>query len=337
MNDTAREPGTGLTIDQLELEAMADFASAARAPATLSAYSDDWGDFVLWCLQRGVQALPAAPETVARHLAACARGWRPPSRRPASDRDKVRTLRQLSPASLSRLVAAINYKHRAAGLESPTSDPQVKAQLAGIRRRYTGTSKKKAAADTSVMLELLKTCGDDLQGLRDRALLAVAFGAALRRSELVALNVEDITFVAQGMTLTVRRSKTDQLGEGVTVPVGHGSRIMPVTALQDWIAAAGITTGAIFLQVHVSDYVLPKRLTAGMVGLIVKRRARLAGLDADVLGAHSLRAGFITSAAERGANLFKIMTVSRHVSMDVMRGYVRSREQWRDYAGDGIL
>jgi integrase len=224
-----------------------------------------------------------------------------------------------------------------AGLDSPTAHPLVKEQLRGIRRRYVGVSKKKAAATTDIMLELMKTCGDDLQGIRDRALLAVGFDAALRRSELVALNIEDVEFVKQGMNLTIRRSKTDQLGVGVVVPVGHGSRIMPVAALQDWIAAAGLTAGAIFLQVHVSGWVLPKRLTAGMVGLIVKRRARLAGLDVDPLGAHSLRAGFVTSAAERGANLFKIMAVSRHASMDVMRGYVRSREAWRDYAGDGVL
>jgi integrase len=124
---------------------------------------------------------------------------------------------------------------------------------------------------------------------------------------------------------------------GYVIAIGRGSRLQPVAVVQDWLRAAGIASGPIFLQVHRSGSVQPGRLTAGMVALILKRRASLAGLDPVQLSGHSLRAGFITSAAENGVNLFKIADVSRHKSMDVMRGYVRSRDLFKDYAGDGTL
>jgi integrase len=176
-----------------------------------------------------------------------------------------------------------------------------------------------------------------MQGLRDCALLALGFAGAFRRSELVALDVEDIEEAREGLRVTIRRSKTDQEGAGYVLPIGHGARLRPVAALQGWLQAANITTGPLFRRIHKAGAVQPQRLTAGMVALVVKRRATLAGLEVTQFSGHSLRAGFVTSAAENGASIFKIMDVTRHKSVDVLRGYVRNREMFKDYAGDGIL
>jgi integrase len=353
MSDLARDPGpegTALATDQHELEAMESFQAASRAPSTLAAYENDFAGFALWCTLRGFRALPADPATVARHLAAVATGWRPPPKLPPKEGDTVRTLRPLTPASISRLVAAINWAHKNVGLDSPTQHPQVKAQLCGIRRSYVGSSNRKAAAVTTIVRRMLDTCGTDTVGVRDRALLALGFAGAFRRSELVALNVEDLTEVPDGYRIAIRRSKTNQAGEPEVIPIGRGTILRPVEAVQTWLQTAGIESGPIFLQVHKAGAVQrlrarkgvlsSTRLSPPMVAVVVKKRARAAGFSEEEiapLSGHSLRAGFITSAAENGASIFKIMDVSRHKSMDTMRGYVRNREMFKDYAGAGIL
>jgi integrase len=308
-----------LDLERAELEA--DLA-AGKAVSTRRAYRSDGKAFAAWCQARGLDPLAASPDTVALHLSSAAAAG-------------------LSPASLSRRVAGIAYFLQLGGVPDDdrlaTRSKLVGETLSGIRRRHARPSKRKAAATTDVLRAMLDTCGADMQGLRDRALLAIGFGGAFRRSELVALDLEDLEECKDGLKVTVRRSKTDQLGVGYVVPIGHGSRLRPVAALQAWLQAAGIESGAIFRRVHKSGSVQPQRLTAGMVALIVQRRAVLAGLEPNQFGGHSLRSGLITSAAEAGANLIKIMDISRHKSMDVMRGYIRSREMWQDYAGAGIL
>jgi integrase len=194
-------------------------------------------------------------------------------------------------------VAGIAYFLQTGGVPDealPTRHKLVREALAGIRRRHVVPSRRKAAATTDVVRAMLDTCDGSLFGLRDRALLAIGFGCALRRSELVALDVADIEEVKEGLRVTIRRSKTDQEGVGYVVPVGHGSRLRPVASLQAWLQAADIAAGPLFLQVHRSGAVQRQRsrrgvissgrLTAGMVALVVKRRAVLAGLDPAQLG-----------------------------------------------------
>jgi integrase len=135
----------------------------------------------------------------------------------------------------------------------------------------------------------------------------------------------------------IRRSKTDQEGAGAVVAVCRGSIACPVAAVRDWLDAAGIIEGALFRRVGKGRRVLPDRLRAQSVAFIVKAYAARLGLDADVFSGHSLRSGFLTSAAARGASLFKMMDVSRHKSVDVLRGYVRDAEAFRDHAGAGLL
>jgi integrase len=176
-----------------------------------------------------------------------------------------------------------------------------------------------------------------LKGLRDKALLLLGFGGAFRRSELVALDVADIEETDEGLRVTIRRSKTDQDGVGQTIAVVRGGAQCPVRAVRAWLDAAGITEGPVFRPVRKGGAVRDRRLSAQTVRIIVRAYAKQVGLDADEFSAHSLRSGFLTSAARRGASIFKMRDVSRHKSMDVLQSYVRDADMFRDHAGAGLL
>jgi integrase len=184
---------------------------------------------------------------------------------------------------------------------------------------------------------MLDACPDTMLGTRDRALLALGFAGAFRRSELVALQVADLTEVADGFRVLIRRSKTDQTGEGAEIVVPRGLKIRPVEAVQTWLQAAGISEGLLFRAIHRGGHVKGRGLRGHDVALAVKRYALAAGLDPVQFSGHSLRAGFVTSAAETGATIFKIAEVSRHKSTDVLAGYVRRVDMFRDHAGAAFL
>jgi integrase len=184
---------------------------------------------------------------------------------------------------------------------------------------------------------MLDACPATLKGKRDRALLALGFAMAARRSELVALQAEDLAKVPDGYRVTIRRSKTDQEGQGASIAVPRGARPRPIEAVQTWLTAAGITAGSVFRPVTKGGIVGAAGLSASAVRSIVMAYARRAGLDPAAYGAHSLRAGFVTSAAAAGASVFKMQAVSRHRSMDVLAGYVRDADAFRDHAGAAFL
>jgi site-specific recombinase XerD len=196
---------------------------------------------------------------------------------------------------------------------------------------------KKAAATSDKVLAMVAGGRRDLAGKRDRALLLLGFALAARRSELVALDVGDLEECPEGLRVTIRRSKTDQEGAGAVVAVCRGSITCPVAAVKDWLTAAGISEGPVFRPVGKGGRLRPERLSPQKVALIVKAYAARLGLDADAFSGHSLRSGFLTSAAARGASLFKMMDVSRHKSVDTLRGYVRDADAFRDHAGAGLL
>jgi site-specific recombinase XerD len=301
-----------------ELASAADLARLEKADATRRAYGSDWRIFKSYCEERGALALPAAPVTVAAFLA-----WE-------DGRDS-------KPSTIGRRVAAVLYAHKLASLTSPTNDERVKAVMRGIRRKQGVAPVKKAPADSVMVLAMCANVGTGLASLRDRALLLLGFSIAARRSELVALDVADIVENEHGLMVRIRRSKTDQEGHGATVAVPFGAIACPVKALRAWLDAAGITNGPIFRPVRTGGSVAATRLTGRSVASIVKVHAKRLGLDPAAFAGHSLRAGFATSAASRGANLFKIMDVTRHKSVDTLRGYVRDAELFRNHAGDGML
>jgi integrase len=240
-------------------------------------------------------------------------------------------------ATISRRLAAIRYAHKLAGHEPPTNSEAVKATLRGIRRTARTAPARKAPATADRILAMVNKAGSDPKGLRERALLLLGFAGALRRSELVALNIEDLQFCDGGLRVIIRKSKTDQEGVGATIGIVSGSTACPVDAVRDWIETGRLAEGPIFRPVTRNGKVSKQRLSAKAVADIVKTYARQAGLNARDFSGHSLRSGFLTSAAARGASIFKMMDVSRHKSVDTLRGYVRDAEIFRNHAGNGLL
>ena len=295
-------------IEHLAEQARA-YARASRAAATLRAYRSDWADFEDWCAEHGVTALPAAPATVCLYLAALAEAGA-----------RASTIR--------RRLAALAPAHRLIGVTTPpTSDPAVRATMSGIRRSLGTAPHQKAPAVTAELRRLLATCDRaTTAGVRDAALLLVGFAGGLRRSELVALTVDDVAEADDGLRVVVRRSKTDPEAEGreIGIPFGSHPETCPVRALRAWREHAGIAAGALFRRVDRHDHLLPGRLTAQSVALVVKRACRRAGLDPARYAGHSLRSGLATAAAQGGAPERAIARQTGHRSVEVLRRYIRA-------------
>lgn len=299
------------------LDAAAAYQRAETAGGTRRAYASDYRHFAAWCSRSGTIPVPAAIETVAAYLAHLAGSG-------------------LRVSTIDRRAAAIAYAHRRAGHDTPTHAEPVRAVLRGIRRTHGAAVDRKRPATADALKAMLRKLPRSLIGTRDRALLLIGFAAALRRSELVALDVEDLELHDEGIVVRIRRSKTDQEGRGHAVAVPRGSRLRPCEALQDWLAAAGIAEGAVFRRVGKGGRI-GGRLTDQSVALIVKGRARAAGLDAAAFSGHSLRAGFVTSALEHGADLLRVMDVTRHREVRTLQAYDRRLKAFRNHAGKGFL
>lgn len=316
---TATEPSRA-DLARVELvERARDYAAASKADNTRRAYRSDWAGFFSWCVAQGLESLPAAPETVALYLTARAEAGRKAS-------------------TITRCLAAISEAHLAVGLASPRGSSAVKAVLSGIRRTTGTDPSQKAALLPGELKAMLEALPQTTSGSRDRALLLVGFCGAFRRSELVSLNAEDVARVEDGLKITLRRSKTDQEGEGrkVGLPFGSSPSTCPVRALAAWMEESPITSGAIFRSVtrhgHMGD-----RLTGRAVALVVKRAARLAGIDDSRLAGHSLRAGLATAAANAGKSERSIMKQTGHRSERMVRKYVRDASLFIENAAAGLL
>jgi integrase len=223
-------------------------------------------------------------------------------------------------------MVAISRAHDGTGVDLATRHVVVREVLRGIHRTAGAASTKKAAIGTNELKAMLAAIPDSLVGCRDRALLLLGFAAALRRSELVGLNVEDLKFMPeQGLIVLVRKSKTDQEGWGreITVPYGRHPETCAVLAVKGWLERAGLRSGPLFRHVRGKFHVATKALSDRAVARLVQRSARATGLNADQYGAHSLRSGFVTSAAALGIAEHEIQEVSGHRSVQVLRGYVR--------------
>lgn len=288
------------------LHVAAEYARSSKASATQRAYDSAWRGFVDWCRARGCDPLPADVATVAAYVA---------------DRARV-----VAPGTIDRAVVAIGQAHRVAELEDPTTHAAVRAVLRGVRRAHGRPAKGKQPLLVGDLVSIVRSLDTStMAGLRDRALLLLGFGAALRRSELVALEVCDLDFRPNGLALAISRSKTDQLGAGRVVGVSYGAHpeTCPVVAARRWLAAAEIHDGPVLRAVDRHDRVRDGRLEAKTVCRIVKRLVPLAGLDPNRYGGHSLRSGFATSAAAVGVEEREIAAVTGHASLVVLRGYIR--------------
>lgn len=290
------------------------FVRQAKSENTRRGYRADWQDFANWCEKYRRVALPAAPDTVAYYLA---------------DRS-----RNLKTSTLQRRLATIAEAHRAAGFDSPNTHAQVRLVWAGIRReKGTAQAHMKPALTRHIRL-MVGYLPDNLLGCRDRALLLLGYAGAMRRSELVGLDVADLALSDEGLVVIIRRSKTDQEGRGrkVGIPFGTCPDTCAVRAVQSWLDASGIDEGPLFRSVNKHGQVMPARLSDRAVAEVVKRSLVAAGKNPRRYAGHSLRAGLITQAAMAGVSERAIQEQSGHRSLMVLRRYIRDGSLFRENA-----
>jgi integrase len=294
------------------LEQVREFIRASKAESTQRGYKSDWRHFCKWCQQHELCPLPALPESVASYIAECAG--------------------RLKVGSIQRRLNAITEAHKAVGVDSPTAAGIVKNTLKGIKRKLGTAAVQKAPALTDDIRAMLEVADAGLIGLRDRALILLGFAGAFRRSELTGLDVADCAFGKDGLTITLRRSKTDQEGQGrkIGIPYGSNPDTCPVRVLQSWLEQSGVTSGPLFRSINRHGKVRQSRLAPADVARIVKKLALRAGLDAAKYAGHSLRAGHATAAAVAGASERSIMAQTGHRSVQMVRRYIRDGSLFRE-------
>jgi site-specific recombinase XerD len=305
--------GTGAdAVPSPSLDQVREYIRASKAENTLRGYQSDWRAFCAWCEVQQVCAMPANPETVAAFIAESA------------GRLKVGTV--------ERRLNAIAEAHKAVGLDSPTHNAMVANTMKGIRRTKGTAPTQKAATLIDDIRAMVDATDAGLIGVRDCALILLGFAGAFRRSEIVALRAGDCAFSKDGLTVTLRRSKTDQAGAGrkIGIPYGSNPETCPVRNLQSWIERAGISSGPLFRSINRHAQVQPGGLSGIDVARVVKKLADRAGLDAAKYAGHSLRAGHATSAAIAGASERSIMNQTGHRSVQMVRRYIRDGSLFRE-------
>jgi integrase len=283
-------------------------ARQAAAPATLRAYKADWQHFAAWCAAAGFVPIPADPAVVGAYLASLAETH--------------------APTTIRRRLAALGTMHRFNDLPWNPAHRAIQEPLRGVLRTRGRPVRKAAALTVPMLRRLVGTCDNTARGRRDRALLLFGFAGALRRSELVALQVEDVAVAAGGLRLRIPRGKTDQTGEGAEIglPRGKYAETCPVRAFEAWQAVARRKAGPLFRRISSAGRVGDAALHPDAVRRILAARVRMAGLAIegfDRLSAHALRVGFITEAYGKGARDEDIMRHTRHRDLRTMRGYVQ--------------
>jgi site-specific recombinase XerD len=290
----------------------------SKSKNTKMAYRTDWKQFTEWCKNNGLNNLPADPETVVYYITYLGK--------------------TLKASSIKRKMTAISQRHETAGYQSPTKTPLMKGVWEGLQRSIGIKEEGKDALWLEDLRKVIEAIPKDkLIGIRNRALLVVGWAGALRRSEIVNLNVEHIKKTKEGIVLNLVRSKTDQKGEGqvVALPYGSNPNTCPVRLLEAWLAASGISEGALFRRIDRHGNILG-RLTPQSIRLIVKKCCGKVGLDPDKYGAHSLRSGFCSTAAKVGKAEHQIMKQTRHKRSDSLQRYIKKANLFDDNAASGI-
>ena len=292
-------------IKSLELETLNNLKNS-KSPNTLRAYESDYKDFSVFCIKNNFSSMPADPKIISLYLTHL------------SQTSKFSTLK--------RRIASISVIHKLKDHYIDTKHPIIRENLLGIKR-LKGSNQK---AKKPILINDLKQIIDvitklnikEIRKTRDKALILIGFAGGFRRSELVALEIDDIEFVREGVKIFVKRSKTDQSGEGMTkaIPSFDSTLYCPVLHLQDWMAKGKSINRKIF---PISDK---------SVALIIKKYANLAGLDGSRYAGHSLRSGFATSTAESGAEERNIMAMTGHKTTQMVRRYIKEANLFKNNA-----
>lgn len=310
---------TSLSTEILELQEEAkNHLANSKAENTKRAYRNDWTQFSEWCKKNGLQELPADPETLVYYITFLGK--------------------TLKASSIKRKMTAISQRHETAGYLSPTKTPLVKGVWDGIQRKIGIKEEGKDTLWLNDLRQVIQAIPQNtLIGIRNRALLVLGWAGALRRSELVSLDLKDVSKTRDGLILHLNRSKTDQKGEGqdVALPFGSNPLTCPVRSLEDWLTVSGISEGPLFRRIDRHGNILG-RLTPQSVRLVVRKSCEAIGMDSERYGAHSLRSGFCSTAAKAGKAEHQIMKQTRHKRSDSLQRYIKKANLFDDNAASGI-
>jgi len=310
-------------IKALQEETLLNLQSS-KATNTVRAYKSDFKDFCLFCAQNGFKPLPSDPKIVSLYLTYL-----------STKDNKMSTLK--------RRLVSIGVIHKLKGYYLDTKHPSIKENIMGIKRRKGSIQKGKKPIlinDLKLIVDVIdQQKNEDIKKLRDRSIILIGFSGGFRRNEIVALDFEDLDFVSEGLKIDIKRSKTDQFGEGSkkALPYFDNSQYCPVVSLQKWIKISKINSGSLFRRFSKGSKLSENRLTDQTVALLIKTYLQLAGIDSKKYSGHSLRSGFATSAAESGAEERSIMSMTGHKSTEMVRRYIKEANLFKNNALNKIM
>ena len=292
---------------------------SSKAINTVRAYKSDFNDFGLFCAKNGFKSLPSEPKIVSLYLTYL-----------STKDNKMSTLK--------RRLVSIGVIHKLKGHYLDTKHPSIIENVMGIKRRKGTVQKSKKPILISNLKSIIDVIDQQkneyIKKLRDRSIILIGFSGGFRRNEIVSLDYEDLDFVSEGLKINIKRSKTDQFGEGSkkALPYFDNSQYCPVVSLQKWIKISNISSGPLFRRFSKGSKLSENRLTDQTVALLIKAYLQLAGIDSKNYSGHSLRSGFATSAAESGAEERSIMAMTGHKSTEMVRRYIKEANLFKNNA-----
>jgi len=305
-------------IKALQEETLLNLQSS-KAINTVRAYNSDFKDFGLFCAQNGFKTLPSEPKIVSLYLT-------------------FLSTKEAKMSTLKRRLVSIGVIHKLKGFYLDTKHPSIIENIMGIKRRKGSIQKGKKPiliSNLKVLIDVIdEKVNEEIKKLRDRTIILIGFSGGFRRNEIVSLDYDDLDFVPEGVKIDIRRSKTDQFGEGSVkaLPYFDNSKYCPVVSLKKWISISKINSGSLFRRFLKGSKLSEKRLTDQTVALLIKEYLQLAGIDSKNYSGHSLRSGFATSAAEAGAEERSIMAMTGHKSTEMVRRYIKEANLFKNNA-----
>ena len=305
-------------VKTLQQETLLNLKSS-KAKNTVRAYKSDFNDFGLFCAKNGFKSLPTEPKIVSLYLT-------------------YLSTKDSKMSTLKRRLVSIGVIHKLKGHYLDTKHPSIIENIMGKKRRKGSVQKGKKPILISNLKEIINVIDkqkiEKIKKLRDRSIILIGFSGGFRRNEIVSLNYEDLDFVKEGLKITLRRSKTDQFGEGSLkgLPYFDSPEYCPVVSIQNWLNLSEINSGPLFRRFTKGSKLSEKRLTDQTVALLIKEYLELTGIDSKNYSGHSLRSGFATSAAEAGAEERSIMAMTGHKSTEMVRRYIKEVNLFKNNA-----
>ena len=307
-----------IDIKRLEKETILNLEHS-KAPNTVRAYQSDFSDFRLFCSKNGFRSIPSEPKVVSLYLTHL-------------------STKNAKMSTLKRRLVSIGVIHKLKGHYLDTKHPAIIENIMGIKRRKGSIQKSKKPILINHLKQLIDVIdeqkNEDIKKLRDRSIILIGFSGGFRRNEIVSLDYDDLDFVEEGLKIQIRRSKTDQFGEGLVkaLPYFNSSKYCPVVSLKNWIEISKIESGPLFRRFVKGSKLSKNRLTDQTVALLIKEYLNLAGINSKNYSGHSLRSGFATSAAESGAEERSIMAMTGHKSTEMVRRYIKEANLFKNNA-----